>query len=241
MDSVPFVDAHCHLAEFKHSDVKKLTMNTIIVAVSDDLESSFRTLKIANSSVIPCVGIHPWNVKGETFKELRELEKLIANSDVNCMGEVGLDRKFVGHTLKSQVKIFNELLKIAKEYELVLNLHAAGAWKEVFECVKTAKINKAIFHWYTGPLQILNEILNEGYMITVNPSIVIQKRQREIVRNIGLDNILSESDGPYKYRGMYLTPSLIPKLVSYIASLKGLNEFDVKKIIYDNLKKYFKS
>jgi len=239
MDNTPFVDAHCHLVEFKYSDIKKLIRNTIIIAVSEDFESSLKTLKITNNNVIPCVGIHPWNIKEDAFIELEKLEKLIADSNISCMGEVGLDKKFVAHTWKVQVKIFNRLVEIAKEYELILNLHAAGAWKDVFERVKAARISKAIFHWYTGPFHLLNEIVNEGYMITVNPSIIMQKKQRELVMKMDLRNVLSESDGPYKYRGLYLTPSLIPKLISYIASLKGLNEEYVRKIIYDNLRRYF--
>jgi len=238
---VPFVDAHCHLAEFKEEDVKVFTANTIIVAVSEDLESSLKTLRLSNERILPCIGIHPWNVKERCLDLVAELEKLVAKSNVTCMGEVGLDKKFTRDTWDAQVKVFRALLKIAKEYDLLLNLHAAGAWRDVLEQLLLTRIERAVFHWYTGPLDLLDKILENNYMITLNPSIVIQKKQENVVRKVDLGYVLSESDGPYKYRGLYLSPSVIPKLVSHIARIKEMNEEEVKKIIFNNFKKYFKN
>ena len=54
-------DVHCHLYEFKNLEE---FVGIKIVAVSDDLESSIKTIKICKKTEwIPAVGIHPWGVK----------------------------------------------------------------------------------------------------------------------------------------------------------------------------------
>jgi len=51
--------------------------------------------------------------------------------------------------------------------------------------------------------------------------------------------ILTESDGPYQYRGKFLTPAEIPSLVSFIARVKQTHQKRVRRAIYENLKKIF--
>lgn len=235
--SAKYVDAHCHLHEFPDDYIEKVVEKVVILAVSDDIESSRRTIALGNkySNVHACIGVHPWDVGKEEVR-IELFKKLIEeNREVTCIGEVGLDKIFVPHTYEVQLKIFEEFLKLAKEYDLALNLHTAGAWREVFDLVVKYDINRAIFHWYTGPLNLLDMLVEAGYKISINPSLVFQKKHKRVLETCPLKAILTESDGPYKYRGLELKPDLIPELVKTIALVKNVSTEQLLEIITRNL------
>lgn len=61
-------DMHVHLHEFSLGEVEEILeadKSLVVVAVSDDLESAWRTLDLWHAfgrRVVPCMGFHPWNV-----------------------------------------------------------------------------------------------------------------------------------------------------------------------------------
>ncbi|MCD6368840.1 MAG: TatD family hydrolase [Thermoproteales archaeon] len=235
------VDAHCHLYEFPQRDIKSFAESFLIVAVSDDYESSVKTLKIASSSehIIPCVGLHPWEIKKFKPALVEKLFNLAIERGIKCIGEVGLDRLFVPETFKIQLQYFKDIVSFASRQKLVLNVHAAGAWREVYKIVEENDVQKVIFHWYTGPLDLLKRIVDSGYYITINPAIKFQKKHRQVVRLTPLENMLTESDGPYRYRGLTLSPILVKRTIEKIAELKGTSEKDVQQTILKNFMSIF--
>ena len=222
-DGAPLIDAHVHL----HEDPSMVKEADLVVAVSDDLKSSLETLKLP---AVKCVGIHPWSVEGSSERDLVEIEKLAVEAD--CLGEVGLDNRYVKDKEK-MMKFFEAFLKLSKEYDLPLNLHALDAWREVFELLLKFDVKRAYFHWYNGPLDLIEEIAGQGYFIGINAAITIQRKHLKVLRVAPLKAILTESDGPYNYRGTTLRPREVRKLVEIISKEKGVGE--VKEAVFRNL------
>lgn len=242
VDNLKYIDMHCHCYEIPVDDLIKYLSETIIVCVSDDIESSMKTIELSRKySIIPCIGIHPWEINSKSLSEIDKLVKILVEENIKCLGEIGLDKKFREHTFEHQYSFLNNLINIVKEYDLVLNLHSAGAWREVFELVYKNSIDKAYFHWYTGPLELVEEIVNSGYFIGINPAWIIQEKHREIIDIVPLNNILTESDSPYRYRGLTMNPSLIVKTIEYIASRKNTTVSNVLNVINSNFNKLFKT
>ncbi|RLE63813.1 MAG: TatD family deoxyribonuclease [Thermoprotei archaeon] len=231
------VDAHCHLYEFPSEEVEKYQEYRIL-AVSDNFESSLKTLKLAErfDNVIPCIGLHPWEVRENCLEEVEQILKLAPKA--LCLGEIGLDKLFTPQTFKLQLKVFSEFLKFSKEYELPVNVHAAGAWREVYDLIRRYDIEKAVFHWYSGPLDLLEEIVGSGYFITINPTVTINKKHMRALQAVELENVLTESDGPYKYRGFYLKPELVKEVVKTIAKVKEVEVENVVAQVYRNLERF---
>lgn len=121
-----------------------------------------------------------------------------------------------------------------------MNIHAAGAWNEVLELLRRYDIEKALIHWYTGPLNLIDEIISMNYYISINAALKIQEKHRKIVIYTPLNHILTESDGPYDYRGLKLEPLLVKDAVEWIARLKRQSIDVVKEIIYYNLTKFLR-
>ncbi len=233
--------AHCH--ELSLNELDSYRGKYIIVAVSDDYDSSLVTIGIAGERrfIHSCIGIHPWNVGEASEHEVNALLKLAENEGVKCLGEVGLDTKFTPQTFKKQLDVFMKFLKLAKDHDLVLNIHAAGAWEQVFNLILKYDIDKAFFHWYTGPLSLLEEIVDKGFFIGANPAWKVQSKHRSVIESTPLENIITESDAPYNYKGISMSIPLVKETVDYIANSRGINSSSIESLIYSNYRRLFRA
>jgi len=231
------VDSHVHLHEYGGSWSPYCGRFTML-AVSDDLQSSLRTVEIARQcpTVVPAAGVHPWSVSKDlnVAKLTRDLEELLEVGSVRFLGEVGLDRIFTPDTFSFQLRVFEVVLDLASRYGAGLSVHAAGAWREVFDLLRRYGIAVAIFHWYTGPLDLLEDIVSEGYLIGVNPALGVQRKHEDVVRAAPLEGVVTESDGPYVYRGLRLGPELVEELLVRIAQIKGVGVGEVAEAVRRN-------
>ncbi|HWQ17312.1 MAG TPA: TatD family hydrolase [Sulfolobales archaeon] len=236
-------DAHCHLHEFGDPEIERfMTNGYIIIAVSDDLNSSLRTLDIYRKyvdNVIPCVGLHPWNIEKESRENVDRLINLIDEEKPPCIGEVGIDRRFLPESsFEKQTKIFGAFLEAASSIDAVVNIHAVDAWRDALRMVISSGVKRAIFHWFNGPEDVLREIIDTGYMVSINAAIKVQDKHKRIARLADLNNILVESDGPYNYRGIRLSPDMLGEALSIIAEVKGISREDVERAVERNFRRY---
>ncbi len=236
---VMLVDMHVHCTELK--DLAQYSDSYLFACVGEDLETSKMILELSRRFhfIKPCLGIHPWNIARSSVEEARSLMELAVSNNVECIGEVGLDSRFVPETLPRQRDVFKVFLDYAREYDLVLNLHTAGTHREVFQMLKTFRIEKAYFHWYTGPEDLLKELIDNGYFIGVNPSWKIQEKHFRIISKTPLSNLLTESDAPYEYKGVSLKPELINDSLNLLARLHNLDRKVVEEKIEESFKRLF--
>ncbi|MEM2009626.1 MAG: TatD family hydrolase [Thermosphaera sp.] len=229
---------HCHELDVIDSYAQGFTL----VCVAEDLASSRAVVELARkySYVKPCVGIHPWKVEQCDSYQVRELLETAISEGVECIGEVGLDTRFMPQTITRQREIFNIFLEYAREYDLILNLHTAGTHREVFHLLIENKIERAYFHWYTGPEDMIKHLVENDYLMGLNPSWMVQENHKKIVSKIPLTHVLTESDAPYEYRGMVLKPELISESIDLLAKTHGLDREYVEKALEKNFNRVFK-
>jgi len=241
MASAPLVDAHCHVHGYSMDEIRGFR-NIRIAGVAMDLESSSSTLELARkvNNIDAFVGIHPWNLDKDSCV-LDEVKKLAISGAAVGLGEVGVDGRFARAPFKEQLKIFTDICHFAVDRSLPLNVHALGGWSEVVKTSIRIGVKSLLLHWYTGPIELLNEIKNAGYYISINPAVIIQERHMNVLKEADIDIILTESDGPYSYRGLSLSPRSLPKLLRLIADVKGLSLEEAATIIYGNYLRFIGS
>lgn len=235
------VDAHCHAYGFPEKDLRKYVNSYRIICVSEDLESSLRALELGEKfkNIVPFIGLHPWNVPETPKSEIEEFAKLLDRREVKGLGEIGLDKR-MGKEYQKQMEVFERFCHLASEYDLPVNVHALDAWKEVLEILNRYDVEKAAFHWYSGPIELLEELLSNGYMVTINPAVRIQRRHQLVLEKAELNMIMTESDGPYRYRGLDLRPDMISELVKLIAEVKKARYEDVEELIEGNFLRFLR-
>jgi TatD DNase family protein len=228
-------DVHCHLHEFNDRDVEGLLeadRGLRVIAVSDDLESSLRTLELERrypDRVVACVGLHPWSIGEEPLHNVEMIVRLAEREGVRCIGEVGLDARFLPqHTWHMQVRVFRRFIELSLDLGAFLNIHAPDAWRAVVGELLQYNVEKAVFHWYTGPVELVDVIGGRGYRISINPAIKIQEKHARIAQVTPVDFMVFESDAPYNYRGLTLNPLMVRETLNIVARLKNI---DVNELV----------
>ncbi|MCD6510258.1 MAG: TatD family hydrolase [Thermoprotei archaeon] len=248
--SLELVDSHCHVTNFEdpHSVIQEATSAGVkfIIGVGEDPDDNSLLLRIAErySDVVkPCLGYHPWNAAEANDDMIRSFEKqVVEHVDVIYgIGEVGLDKRFVRgeDKFKRQLKAFEVALRLAKEYDLPLNIHTVKTERIVLELLVKEGIDKAVFHWYSGSYEVLEEIINLGYRVSVNLALGYSKRCRGVARRVPLALVLLESDSPYEFRGEQATPMSIIRVAEYLAKIRGVSTDLIARITSNNARILF--
>ena len=106
------------------------------------------------------------------------------------------------------------------------------------------KVEKAVFHWYTGTSSVLRDIIAGGYYISVTPAVSYHEEHRRAVKETPLQQLLLETDSPVTYaRGregeFKATPADALRSLKGAAELKGLSETELAETTTRNAKRLF--
>ncbi|EOD42412.1 Mg-dependent DNase [Candidatus Nanobsidianus stetteri] len=237
-----YIDSHCHLYKFNEIEIKRIIKNKdiTILSVSEDLESSLKNLILSqlNENVIPAIGIHPWNIEKVNENTFKIIEDIIKDNKIKILGEIGLDKKFKPETFEKQKEIFERFLNLAKEYDLNLNLHTPNASNDVYDLLIKYDIKKAYFHWYSGDEKLLEEIIDKGYFIGINVATIVNEKYRKYIEITNIKNIITESDGPYNYKGVILHPDMLKDLYKLISDIRKIDLEELSNIIQNNFARF---
>jgi TatD DNase family protein len=239
------VDAHAHLDRYGEelsAAVQEIIEKRILtIAVSMDVDSFTRNLSIGRRSelILPTFGLHPWNAPRYADK-LEQLQQPIADSPM--IGEIGLDFHFVKDEslYRAQRLAFETLLRQAAEQDKIVNLHTKGAEEEVLGLLEKHGIRRAIVHWYSGPLDILEDYIERGLYLTVGVDVMYSEHIKAIVRKIPVQRLLTETDNPGAYRwlqGKPGMPHLVEKVVATVAAIRGIQPAKLEQQVVENLKR----
>jgi len=228
LEKMFLVDCHAHLDELDDvpealEEAKEAGVKGII-GVGVNVDSNKRILKIAEENhgyVYPALGYHPWQMKEEEVKENLSFIREHVDECV-ALGEIGLDYK-VKVKKDLQWSVFGELLDIAIMHGKPIIVHSRYSHRRAFEMVKGKGIKRAVFHWYSGPIDLLEEMLSNGYFISATPALTYSPPHQEAIKKAPLERILVETDSPVSYQGKEARPKDVRISLSEVARLKGLD------------------
>ena len=237
------IDTHAHIEEINDLDnvIQRAKMNNIIaiIAVGSSIKSNADVLSLAskyNEFIYPSIGIHP--IEAETDVKT-VITQIISNID-HCVaiGEIGLDYQYDINKTK-QKEIFENMLQISKKLGKPVSLHSRKAWDDVFSLVQTIGISKAVFHWYSGPNEVLKKILDNGYFVSATPAVWHSPKHRNAIEMTPVESILLETDAPVKYGGVPSEPSDVTKVLNMVAKIKNISIDKLADITTNNACKLF--
>ena len=223
-----------------------------IVAVSVDLDSMRKIADIANvhtrPRIHPAFGVHPGNIKPEESAGTQAFMRAHLK-DAIAVGETGLDyqykwaRKDEAERNKQKTS-FQMQLDLAREFDLPIIIHSRGAERDCLSMAKFSKIQRALFHWYSGPVDILDGILEAGYYVSTSPSVARSPQSRAAMAHAPLECILLETDTPVHFNdeqgGFDSEPKDVLKTLAALSALKGMEEATVLEQVNTNAKTFFR-
>lgn len=238
------IDTHAHLNEIDLIDqainrARKAGVHGI-VAVGMDLNSNLATLELAEKypeMIHPAIGYHPWSITTDSIEEnLKFIEENLATC--TALGEVGLDYK-TKVKKKLQWEIFSKLLSIAKSNNRPVIVHSRFSHQRSHQMVNDLGIEKAVFHWYSGSLEILERIITDGYYISATPALAYSTAHQEAIKTAPIEQILLETDSPVEYQGKISEPADLTVTLKEISRLRSMDIEEVRQITTANAKQFF--
>lgn len=197
------VDTHCHFDMMPQPEAyirQKEQMGDIVIGMTN-LPSHFQMgqphLK-GYRHIRLALGLHPLKaVEGKA--QLALFRKLVGQT--SYIGEIGLDFSREGVITKdNQVAVLRELLSTIRGKKKIVSVHSRKAEKEVLTLLCEYEIKNVIFHWYSGPVDLIPSILKQGYYFSINESMCRSRSGQSIIEKIPKDRLLTETDAPYNGR-----------------------------------------
>jgi len=253
---MPIIDTHAHIDEIENwpeaLDRARAAQVSDVIAVSLNLNSMRRILSLAESSkgvrIHPALGVHPESIEKnfpgpEVFEFIRShIHQAVA------IGETGLD--FWYKAVKDnqaekdkQKSSFSRHLELAKEFDLPIIIHSRGAWSECLEMTLQSGVRRALFHWYSGPLDVLKGVLDAGFYVSTSPSVGYSPQSQQAMLAAPLERILIETDSPVTYRGeegsYKAEPKDVVKTLKALSRLRQIDEAVLLDQVNHNAKQFF--
>jgi TatD DNase family protein len=238
------IDAHAHLDKYGDDEIDEVLAGIELqriptLTVAEDPASFVRAEAIAARStlVVAGFGIHP-SVAYEFAESMAEVCEIADRSPF--IGEIGLDYRFVTDADRygPQRQVFATLLDLARDQGKLVNVHCAGAEQDTANMLRSHRVERAIIHWYSGPLDVLMQLVAGGYMFTIGVEIMHSSHIREVARAIPSAQLLTETDNPGGQRwltGEAGRPELIFDIVNELASTRGLDPGELADIVDTNM------
>lgn len=159
------------------------------------VEGEEKRKSVEGQKVFYSVGVHPMKLAelGENvftgIEDITRMEKVIA------IGECGLDRRSP-ICMETQEKILEVQVGLAEELRKPLIIHCVKAYSELIAVKKrTGSSVPWIVHGYNNNEQILRQLLDHGFYISVGAALLNSHSNAfQLLRNIPLGALFLEND-----------------------------------------------
>lgn len=198
------IDTHCHfdMMESPEGYINSAEIRGNIIIGMTNLPSHYRMGRNhikGYKHIRLALGFHP-QLASESKTELTLFDRLIDTT--SYIGEIGLD---FSSTCPSSKRIQIECLchilsRIEKNNRKIVSVHSQKAERQLLELLREYHINNVIFHWYSGPVALIKEIISSGYYFSINEAMTRSENGKKIIDAIPKERILTESDAPYNQR-----------------------------------------
>ena len=246
------IDTHMHIYDDRYLDKEQIIQNALdndvkkMIIIGYDKESSLKALELSKKYgfIHLAVGLHPSEVLKEEDKELKWLTEILDNEKVIAIGEIGLDYYWDKSFKDEQKLYFKKQIEIAKTYNLPIIIHNRDAMQDTFDIIKNENI-KGVLHCYSGSLEMAKELVKRGWYLGIGGVVTFKnaKEIKEVVKEIDLKYLVSETDSPYlaptPHRGELNEPAYTKLVVEEISKIKEISFEEVCSKIEENVKNLF--
>ena len=241
------IDTHCHLYSEYYSDIdcivnlaKKSNVN-ILINNGCDSKSNKEVIDLLDKykNMYGAIGIHPEEVENYSLDDIKFIEDNLNNKKVVAIGEIGLDYHYSKENKEKQIKLFELQLDIANKYKVPVIIHSRDATEDTINILRKYNI-KGVIHSFSGSLETAMIYIKMGFLLGINGVVTFKNcNLKDVLVNIGLNNIILETDSPYltpvPYRGKQNNPSHILDIAKYISEIFNVSLEEVSKITTKNV------
>ncbi len=248
------IDSHCHLdaAEFDADRDAVIArardagvVHQVIPAVEAAGWPALRALCRDQPDLHPAYGLHPMYLARHREKHLDELREWLANERPVAVGECGLDYFVEDLDPATQQHYFDAQLRLAREFDLPLIIHARRAVDAVIAAVRRVGGLRGVVHSFSGSPEQARQLWNAGLLIGLGGPVTYERAQRlrGLVASMPLEHLLLETDAPDQpdaaIRGQRNEPARVSVICRTIAQLRDEPEDDIAAVTRGNAARLF--
>ena len=249
------VDSHCHLDvdafDADRADVIERARRAgvtrqIIPAIDAAGWPRVRDLCASNPGLYPAYGLHPMFLEQHRPEHLVELREWVQVEEPVAIGECGLDYFVPGLDVDAQARIFDAQLRLAREFDLPLIVHARRAVDAVIAAIRRAGEVRGVIHSFSGSSQQATQLFELGFLIGLGGPVTYTRanRLRTLARTMPLEHLLLETDAPDQpdsgHRGQRNEPARMVNALQAIAELRDMDPEDLADATTANAERLFR-
>lgn len=242
-----FIDTHCHLSKEDYDDIdliirenRDALIDKIIVSgcTKDSIVESIEFSNIYND-VFLTIGYHPSEASVIRDSDIDLLEKQLSNKKIVGIGEIGLDYHYGKEDIDLQKSLFRKQMDLAEKLNLPVVIHSRDATEDTISILKEYPNVIGTIHCFSGSVETAKIYISMGYKIGIGGVLTFKNSNLyKVVEEIGLDNILLETDSPYltpePYRGKVNSSKYIPLIAKKIAEILNISIEKVSQVTLNN-------
>jgi TatD DNase family protein len=248
------IDSHVHLDD-RRFDADRVAVVArardagvtaqVVPAVQASGWPAVRALCAQGSGLHPAYGLHPLFLDRHQPRHVEELAAWLERERAVAVGECGLDFHAEGLDRDRQRHYFRQQLRIAREFDLPVIVHARQAVEEVILTLRELGPLRGVVHSYGGSEEQARRLHEMGFMLGIGGPITYERarRLRRVVAAMPLDALLLESDAPDQadaaHRGQRNEPARLPEILRCVAAVRGDPEASVAAATSRNARRLF--
>ena len=246
-----FVDTHCHIFKSDYDNIDEVLNNAsnnnvkYYINNGSDREYNKEVLELVKEydNMYGALGIHPETVDDYSLDDIEFIKNNLSNEKIVAIGEIGLDYHYTKENKNEQIKLLEMQLSLAEEYNLPVIIHSRDATEDTINTLK--KVNcRGTIHSFSGSLETAKIYIKMGYLLGVNGVITFKNCNiKDVIKEVGLDNIVLETDSPYltpvPYRGMQNNPSHILDIAKFVSELYNVSLEELSYRTNENIKRMY--
>ncbi|WP_240127093.1 TatD family hydrolase [Thermomonas alba] len=217
----------------------------IVPAIAADGWETLRAVCVAHPGLFPAYGLHPMFLDRHRPEHLPLLRDWIARERPHAVGECGLDFFVPGLDAQVQQDYFEGQLRLAREFELPVIVHARRAVDAVIATLRRIGGLRGVVHSFSGSPEQAAQLHRLGFLLGIGGPVTYARAQRlrQIVATMPLEQLLLETDSPDQpgasHRGQRNEPAFLPEVLAVVAQLRGMTPEAVATATRDNAVRLF--
>ncbi|WP_256645285.1 TatD family hydrolase [Thermomonas paludicola] len=190
-------------------------------------------------------GLHPMYLAEHRPEHLRELHGWIERERPVAVGECGLDFFVDGLDADAQRMYFDGQLRLAREFDLPVIVHARRAVDAVIAAIRAVGGLRGVVHSFSGSAEHAAQLHKLGFLLGIGGPVTYERanRLRGIVATLPLEQLLLETDSPDQpgaaHRGERNEPAYLTEVLDVVARLRDMPREALAATTTENAQRLF--
>lgn len=236
------VDSHCHLDVASFDGDRDTVLQRarqvgvvaqIVPAIDHAGWPALQALCTQHPDLHPAWGLHPVYLAWHRPEHLQNLRRWVDASRPVAIGECGLDYFIADADPAQQQVYFDAHLRLAREFDLPLVVHARRAVDAVIASIRRFSGVRGVVHSFSGSPQQAGQLHDLGFCIGLGGPVTYERanRLRRLAATVPLEQLLLETDAPDQpdsgHRGQRNEPARLTVVLDTIAHLRDADPADI--------------